>query len=208
MVGNEYAYGYGWWVSPVDYYAMGRGGQFIHIIPSLNTVVVITGGEYDSGPVDAFLIKSLLGSNRKLAADPAGMAELDAVLAASLQGPSREIAPAPMDTIQMVSGKDYRCASNPVGLTAIRLVFDTPETASLDLVLRGQELSWPVGLDGSYRMSPDGQGTRGYWQDAQTFALEIFDVGQLTRLLHFEGAGLELTIPEAELTIECEMQAP
>ncbi len=51
-------------------------------------------------------------------------------------------------------------------------------------------------------------GRRGYWQDAQTFMLELFDIGQLTRRLYFHPGLLEVTIPEAELTIECQVQAP
>ena len=56
--------------------------------------------------------------------------------------------------------------------------------------------------------SPEGTGRRGYWLDAQTFVLELFDIGQLTRRLHFDCGGLQVTIPEAELTFECQVQAP
>jgi hypothetical protein len=51
-------------------------------------------------------------------------------------------------------------------------------------------------------------GRRGYWLDAQTFVLELFDIGQLTRRLHFNSEGLQVTIPEAELPIDCLVQAP
>lgn len=35
-------YGYGWWVSEDDYYAMGRGGQAIKVHPAYNAVIVTT----------------------------------------------------------------------------------------------------------------------------------------------------------------------
>ena len=41
-----------------------------------------------------------------------------------------------------------------------------------------------------------------------TFILEIFDIGQLTRRLHFDGNRLEVTIPEGKLTLECHNQNP
>jgi hypothetical protein len=70
------------------------------------------------------------------------------------------------------------------------------------------DMVWPVGLDGRYRFSAEGQGQRGYWQDAFTFVFETFDIGQLTRQLIFENNTLELVIPEAGLTITCHVQNP
>ena len=51
---GENGYSYSWWVKPITssgkrinmLYAMGWGGQYIMIIPKLNTVVVFTGGNY------------------------------------------------------------------------------------------------------------------------------------------------------------------
>ncbi|NOY59524.1 MAG: beta-lactamase family protein [Calditrichaeota bacterium] len=51
---GENGYSYSWWVKPINssgkrinmFYAMGWGGQYIMVIPKLNTVVVFTGGNY------------------------------------------------------------------------------------------------------------------------------------------------------------------
>lgn len=56
-------YSYSWWVKPITdsgksinmIYAMGWGGQYLMIIPELNTVVVFTGGNY-TGKSSAFKI--------------------------------------------------------------------------------------------------------------------------------------------------------
>jgi CubicO group peptidase (beta-lactamase class C family) len=208
LVGNEYGYGYGWWVSPVDFYALGRGGQFIRVIPSLNTVLVITGGEYDIGQVESFLIKILLGARKSLPANPQGLAELDTALVMLVQAPARESLASLPDTALMVSEKEYQCAENAAGVSRVRLGFNDSDEASLSLTQDGVESVWPVGLDGKYRLSLQGQGQCGYWENSQVFVLEIFDIGQLTRRLIFDAGSLEVDIPEAELILQCHVQTP
>ena len=59
FIGVDFAYGYGWWVSPGDYYAVGRGGQRIRVMASANTLVVTTGGTFDYADIQAWLTWSL-----------------------------------------------------------------------------------------------------------------------------------------------------
>ncbi len=208
LVGNEYGYGYGWWVSPVDFYALGRGGQFIRVIPSRNTVLVITGGKYDTGAVESFLIKALLSARKTLPANPGGVAALDATLAMLAQAPERESLASLPDTAWSVSGKEYDCVENAAEVSRVRLEFNDADEASLSLTQYGVEAIWPVGLDGKYRLSPQGQGQRGTWESSQVFILEIFDIGQLTRRLIFDNGSLEVEIPEVEMTLQCRVQTP
>ena len=56
-------------------------------------------------------------------------------------------------------------------------------------------------------MAPEGL-TRGYWEDPQTFIIELFDIGQLTREFRFERDQLEIKIPEMNLTLKCQTQNP
>jgi hypothetical protein len=42
---------------------------------------------------------------------------------------------------------------------------------------------WRIGLDNKYRQSSDGSEIRGYWENDQTFVIEVFDVGLSTRQL-------------------------
>jgi CubicO group peptidase (beta-lactamase class C family) len=208
MVGNDYGYGYGWWVSPVDFYAEGRDGQFIRVIPSINTVVVITGGGDIIDQVMPVLIKTLLTTNKPLPENPSGLAQLETTLASLAEDPTPQPVTSLPATAQAISGKTYLCDSNEVSVDSVRIDFNDSEVATLYLTRYDMEMVWPVGLDGRYRFSAEGQGQRGYWQDAYTFVFETFDIGHLTRQLIFDGNTLELVIPEAGLTITCQVQNP
>lgn len=207
-VGNEYGYGYGWWVTAFDFYALGRGGQYIHVIPSQNMIVVITAGGSDFNQVLPFLMRVLLGSRAELPANPSGQADLAAALSAVLQGSDIQLSAPLPDITKVISGQTYTCDTNPVGLTSARLEFNDPGVAGFSFRMNNQDVFWPVGLDGKYRLAADGQAQSGFWMDEQTFVLNVFDVGQLTRSLHFDGDNLEVGIPEIGLTIACQDQQP
>jgi CubicO group peptidase (beta-lactamase class C family) len=206
MVGNEYGYGYGWWVSPVDFYAMGRGGQYIRVMPSQNMVAVITSGGADFNQVLLDLLKMLLTSREKLPANTTGQAELAAAVSSISKGADIHPSSTPSDLAQVISGQSYTCDSNQVGVTSMRLDFNTPEVAALALRMNGQDLYWPIGLDGIYRLAADGQAQSGYWENENTFILNIFDVGQLTRSLHFDGKAMEVKLYESGLILKCQAQ--
>ena len=208
MVGNEYGYGYGWWVTPFDFYALGREGQYIRVIPSLNTVLVVTAGGADFNQLMPFLVKLLLNWGRELPANPLGQAKLTAAVSAVSQGSSVNPSTPLPRVVEEISGHVYNCGSNPVGVTSIRLDFNETGRAGISLQRNGQEVFWPVGLDGKYQLAADGQAQTGYWADAGTFVLEIFDIGQLTRILSFAGNTLQVTIPEIEINLECHTQYP
>ena len=208
LVGNEYGYGYGWWVSPIDFYALGRGGQFIRVNPSLNTVVVTTAGDFDFKQIESLLLPLLLKANKPLPANPAGVAKLNAILTELMQGPAPQPIASPPDTARAISGKTYTCASNGAGVTSLRLEFNEPTVARLSMKQYGMDVVWPIGLDGRYRPASDGQQLRGYWKDSQTFILDVFDVGQLTRQFDFEGERLVISVPEVSLTFTCQAQDP
>jgi CubicO group peptidase (beta-lactamase class C family) len=208
MVGNEYGYGYGWWVTPFDFYALGREGQYIRVIPSLNTVLVVTAGGADFNQLMPFLVKLLLNWGRELPANPLGQAKLTAAVSAVSRGSSVNPSTPLPRVVEEISGHVYNCGSNPVGVTSIRLDFNETGRAGISLQRNGQEVFWPVGLDGKYQLAADGQAQTGYWADAGTFVLEIFDIGQLTRILSFAGNTLQVTIPEIEINLECHIQYP
>ena len=63
------AYGYQWWVTTVEehpaYFAAGYGGQYIYVIPDLDTVIVITSNsgryyEENIGLVDTYIVPAII----------------------------------------------------------------------------------------------------------------------------------------------------
>jgi hypothetical protein len=90
----------------------------------------------------------------------------------------------------------------------MRIDFDDPAVATLRLDLVDTDYIWPIGLDGHYRISPEGAGMRGYWKDSHTFLLETFDIGIVNRQLDLNGEQLQFSLPDAGLTVVCQAQQP
>ncbi len=204
FVGDDFGYGYGWWVSPVDVYASGRQGQRVRVIASLNTIVVTTGGGFDPGELDNFLIPALLHSSQPSPADQHGQAALAAAMIAVQQDLYASTAIPIPDTARVVSGRTYLCESNPVAIESVRILLGTSQEATIFLRMGGTDLILPVGLDGSYRQASVGAAYRGFWEDAHIFNFEAFDIGVLHRQLDFDGDIVRITLPELELVIACQ----
>jgi hypothetical protein len=207
---GEDDYGYGWWVSPDDYYAMGRGGQYIKVMSSLNAVVVTTGGGFDYDQVVSFLKAALIDPGQPLRSNPAGVAKLEETLAKiGQQPPPQSVGPLP-ETAGMVSGKVYVFKPNLAEVETLSLEFDASSQAILHIILQGSDKThdWPIGLDGKYRLSSEGLALRGYWADPQTFVFEIFDIGQSTYQLHFEDDRVRIDSPELGIKFEGQRENP
>jgi hypothetical protein len=75
--------------------------------------------------------------------------------------------------------------------------FDDTNQARMFLKMGDMENVYPIGLDGGYRLSPEGSGFRAYWEDAQTFLLENFNIGVVSRRVVFDGDNLDISLSEA-----------
>jgi hypothetical protein len=137
-----------------------------------------------------------------------GQAKLTAALSAATQGLGVNKSSVQPDIAREVSGKTYACDTNPVGVTSFRKEFNDPNVGVFSMVRNGQETTSPVRLDGKYRLDSQGTAQFGYWEDLQTFILDFFDIGQLTRKLHFDADKLDVTVPEINLTLKCQGQNP
>ena len=205
-VDHDSGYGYGWWINNSHYFAAGRMGQDIRVIPALNTVLVVTGGGGEITDIEGFLTPLLLLSGRPRPADPEGEAELQATLA-SIQ--KNDAIPAGLSTpeiAKIVSGKTYRCEKNPAGLESAQFDFTDPKVAVLHQTSSGQDQVWEIGMDGHYRqMDPGGDALLGYWEDANTFHLQIFDLGTQDFQVQFQGDHVQVISKEADLVIPCKL---
>jgi len=206
----DFGYGYGWWVTIGDYQASGRGGQRARVIASVNTLVVITGAYYDYAEIEAWLLPILLQLPIRdtRPANPQGLAALETALTTVGQGAASWTAAYTPETAAQVSDNTYHCKGNPAGIETLRLEFDSSAQAKLFLKMGGTDMVLPIGLDGSYRLASDGTGSRGYWNDARTFNFEAFDIGLLSRQVLFDGDSLQISLPEAGLTVSCQVQNP
>jgi CubicO group peptidase (beta-lactamase class C family) len=206
-VGDDYGYGYGWWISPADYYAAGRQGQIVRVLSSKNTVVVTTGGGFDYSETESFLIPILILLNNSLRANLEGQAALTAALNTIQKDSATSSATPSSSLIEAVSGNNYLCESNPLGVETIRPDFNDATQAALAARINGVDDSWAIGTDGRYRLNPNGEALRGYWSDAQTFHYSVFDVGVIPYELHFENDAVEVRLPELNVTVPCRAQS-
>ena len=205
--GQKDNYGYGWWVSDDSYFAMGRGGQNVKVYPGWNAIVVTTASNFDYAQLDPILEAAFVSPEKPLPPNLQGVASLNALLAGLTQGPGLQPAASLPETAKGISGKTYVCESNPTGISALRFVFNDLKAAEMHMQRYGREYIWSIGLDGKYRMAPEGP-TLGYWEDAQTFIIQIFDIGTRTRKVQFAGDNLQIDLPEDGTRLECQVQNP
>jgi CubicO group peptidase (beta-lactamase class C family) len=196
---GEDNYGYGWWVSEDSYYAFGRGGQNIKVAPALNAIVVTTGSGFEYDEISPYLLASVIDPANPLPPNPEGVAQLDSGLAALIKSPPPlPVGPLPK-TVSVISGKSYVFEPNSADVSALRLEFNNPTEATMYLKRQGSNVIWKIGLDNKYRLSSDGLELRGYWEDSQTFIIEVFDIGLTTRQLYFTEDSVQIGAAAAKI---------
>jgi hypothetical protein len=157
-------YGLGWWVSSGElagaFEARGRGGQRLLVWPALDLIVVTTGAGFEPGVLVPFLSRAIRGEAR-LPENEGLSRKLEAALAAARAGPKSVPAALP-ELAGRISGKTYELENNPLGLERIGFTF---ESATATVVLKlsdamgeaaAGDFTLGLGLDGRYRISPDG----------------------------------------------------
>ncbi|HFF3758893.1 serine hydrolase domain-containing protein [Stenotrophomonas forensis] len=210
--GGDEKYGYGLWLQPDRkpslFEANGRGGQRISVSPEKNIVVVFTGGEFEPGDIGTFILAALK-SDRPLPENPAAAAALSAAVNdAARPLPSLSLMPPLAKT---VSGKRYALAENPLGLNALTLTFSGAEAAQLQFELKSRnEPSRPIGLDGTPRVSPDGNfglpvAVSGRWESNSTFVFDYNEIGNINAYrfrLTFSGDDVDVGVSERSRVIQ------
>jgi CubicO group peptidase (beta-lactamase class C family) len=198
-------YGYQWWLrdDPPRFEALGRAGQRITVHPSLDAVVVFTGGGFEPGDVGSFL-GAALRSDRPLPEDPAGYAMLQAKIAAAASPPAAQPVPALPPIAMAISGKKYALEKNGLGILTIQFAFTGGDTALLEMTLEEGRESHPVGLDGVYRVSrqsPDAPpvAVKGEWLSEKEFCFTYNAFAKAENIAAravFQGDGISLTVKD------------
>jgi CubicO group peptidase (beta-lactamase class C family) len=148
--GRNDDYGYGWWITDQDgaYAAIGRGGQRIQVWPSINTILVMTGGGVDIDDIEPFLLPAFAAMGKTLSANPTGIARLEAALAVVRNPPeAKPVAPLPA-IAEKISGKTYVLEANPLNIDEMGLVFQSPSEALMMIKLGGGKAESPPGPEG------------------------------------------------------------
>jgi CubicO group peptidase (beta-lactamase class C family) len=192
-------YGYGWWTAredeEFDYFtADGRGGQRIVVVPTLNLVLVTTGGGFESDEVIPYVVAAMVDMEKALPANTTGAAQLEAIVAELDQPPAAQAVPPLPETAQRISGQTFAFESISSSIGSLRLDFDTSPEAVFTLELASEQSPRVVGvgLDGVYRPSRGGRPAmaRGSWIDEATFEVDYSEgpgLVALTLRMHFDG---------------------
>jgi len=203
------SYGYLWWLKPSGaYFATGRGGQEIWVLPDRDMIVVMTGASGGGGP-GAWgdnLIRSqiipLTVSAEPLPPNPDGVADLESKIQAAVapvQAQPEPVPPMP-EIAQRVDGVSYVFDDNPLGFVSFSLSFPANDEALLKVSTLGSsagtgpQFEWLMGLDNIDRIAPGRFGmltaAKGLWESDNIFVAHIDEIanGQKFRLsLVFEG---------------------
>jgi hypothetical protein len=173
--------------------------------------VVTTGAGFDyDTEIDQHLVPAVIDLEKPLPANPAGVAALSTRLAELAQPSTAKPVEALPETARAISGKTYVFEPNRANLESLGLDFNDSAEAVMRIKYFGDDevFSSPLGLDGLYRPTSQGELRRGYWSDPQTFALEIYDVGKSSYQVRFEDDKATLKAPEQGLNIQGKVNSP
>jgi CubicO group peptidase (beta-lactamase class C family) len=163
--------------------ASGRGGQSLVVWPDLDMIVVIAAGG-NAGQL-APLIHQAVKSDAALPAAPTAFRQLqEKAAAASKPLPVEAIGPLPA-LAASVSEAVYRFPINASRLDSLSLKFPSATRASVTVNYLGEELTFPVGLDGRYALGPNGPlhllgGAMGKWTSESESSLTLTSSPTLT----------------------------
>jgi hypothetical protein len=187
-------YGYNWWIGSGGFYlAIGRGGQWILIIPQYDMVIVMTGNSGSEGKVREKIIREFVlpavMSDKAIPENPAAAQALSDLAGAAAAGSDVRLVTRVSDSpvAGEISGKTFILEKNVLGIDWLKIVF-APGSSTAELVFHRDgtgtsELS--VGLDGIARRSAGRYGlpvfTRGAWISDSEFEIEMDEVANINR---------------------------
>jgi CubicO group peptidase (beta-lactamase class C family) len=213
---DQGGYGYLWSTDPQGFFSSALLSQWLIVLPAADMVLVPAGGLLEE---DGFQIRVLassflapaIRSDGSLPENPAGLAQLQASIAAASWTTSPQPVPPLPDIARDISGRRYTLEGEDIGWETVRLTFPGGAEAVFNLTgesvgREAQGITVTIGLDGVRRItvepSPVGPvviGCTGSWESADTFVLDLVqymavDQAHITIRLTFQGDGLDMAI--------------
>jgi CubicO group peptidase (beta-lactamase class C family) len=188
-----FGYGYQWWLTTPDiYYADGRGGQMILVVPEADTVVVFTGGIAGSEvPKRDEMLFSLVAPSVKspssLPVNPYGVALLESFSRQASIYQTKSDPPLPLSPLsRQVSEQIYLLEDNLFGWQAFSLAFQEKNEATFIPILNGIPYKLTLGLDNVFRINPRARFDlpallKGSWEGDNIFNLFWDEVANINR---------------------------
>jgi hypothetical protein len=205
--GGHGAMGYLWHVTNEpngrQYGGIGRGGQSLIVWPDLEMIVVSMAGG-NAGQI-AELVRQAVESDRALAPNPVAYAHLKEQVRYAGEPPAaRPSSPLP-SMAASISGAVYEFPVNASRLDSLSLTFGKNGEARVDVGYYGQLLSFPINLDGVYRLGPNGPfhmpaGATGKWIADNELLLDVNFVANINHYMldiRFDRDQIEVTATEA-----------
>lgn len=216
-------YGYAWHLvseGPFSgmYYAAGRGGQSLHVLPDENIVTVITGGEnelleFEGERIGEFIMSV---SDQALPRNPEGNESLRQKTEAVTAAPSPEQKTLP-EMAQIISGDTFLLDENFLNFKTISLCFKGQEEAEVRFSMIDPtsekfnqlvapvftQLAAPMRLDGIYTLVLGrfglSTGIKGNWDKNGDFLLtidEMADINVFELRMSFEAEKVTIVLNE------------
>jgi CubicO group peptidase (beta-lactamase class C family) len=174
-------YGYGWWISsPYKkfpfYRAYGRKEQIIMVVPSINTLIITTGADFDINKIVKYVFSSIEDLDKPLEPNPSAVEKLNNIVSEIAKYPEpKEVLSLP-EIAGKISGKTFIFEPNALTVESLAVNFDNTKKAIFELKIKNEPLprNIVVGLDGLWKSSVSGKAavSRGYWKDEKNFILE------------------------------------
>ena len=133
-----------------------------------------------------------------------GWRNSNATIASLLLAPTPYPTAALPETAKAVSGIAYAFEDNPLDIESLSLEFDDSAQARLKLKMQGRDQTLRLADRPGWEIPAGGRGGRAarLLADPETFVMEIFDIGQVSYQIHFEGDGVVMEAPELGMRFE------
>jgi CubicO group peptidase (beta-lactamase class C family) len=186
-----------------QYGGTGRGGQSLIVWPDLDMIVVSMAGG-NAGQI-AQLVRQAVASDGALPPNPGAYAHLNERVEYAGRPPAAGASSPLPSMAAAISGAVYEFPVNSSRLDSLSLTFGKNGEARVDVAYYGQPLSFPIGLDGVYRLGPNGPfhmpaGAMGKWITDNEFLLDVnfvANINHYTLDIRFDGDQIDVTASEA-----------